>query len=70
MQVFLHLHVEQELPTAAANAVVLVVCLLAVFLSAEAYHRLVDLPTQWVAKPAFTCLLNRIERGMLILDLE
>ena len=58
MQFFLHLHVEQELPTAAANAVVLAVCLLAVFLFAEAYHRLVDLPTQRVAKAVFTWLLN------------
>ena len=58
MQFFLHLHVEQELPTAAANAVVLVVGLLAVFLFAEAYHRLVDLPAQRVAKAAFTWLLK------------
>ena len=58
IQLFLHLHVEQGLSIAAANALVLAICLLAVFLFAEAYHRLVDLPTQWIARVAFAWLMN------------
>lgn len=58
IQVFLHVHVDQGLSTATTNVVVLVVCLLTVFLSAEAYHRFVDLPTQWVAKLACAWLLG------------
>ena len=58
IHLFLYVHVEQGLSTAATNAVVLIACLLAVFLSAEVYHRVVDLPAQWFAEVVFVWLTN------------
>ena len=49
---------DKGMSTAAANAVVLLICLLATVLFSELYYRMVDVPSKWLAKHAYLWLVN------------
>lgn len=57
IKLYLHLH-SRGTSTATANFAVFVTCTLTTLLFAEVYYRIVDLPSQWVAKEAYSWLLR------------
>ena len=53
IKLFMYLNVNKGVPAVAVNVLCLVVCLPAVILSAEIFHRAVDFPSQQFAHIVF-----------------
>ncbi|KAF2717266.1 hypothetical protein K431DRAFT_334501 [Polychaeton citri CBS 116435] len=58
IKLWLLLHIEQQANTASANAAAFFVGLVATAVFAELYHRIIDMPSRWVAKNTYDWLID------------
>ncbi|KAF2766098.1 hypothetical protein EJ03DRAFT_354231 [Teratosphaeria nubilosa] len=58
IKLWLYIHNKADFSTAAANVVVLAACVPAVLVLAELFYRLIDVPSQWLARRAYIWLIN------------
>ena len=54
----MHLHVQRDVAPPLAKLAVFVVGTITTGVGAEVFHRLIDLPSRWVAREMFSWLLR------------